>query len=73
MLGKYDHPVDDRLDGASIAMYRRMTGAECLRVALGMQEFAVRVIESRVRHQFPEWTEPEVRREIAHRMLDAHD
>ncbi|MEM9596679.1 MAG: hypothetical protein AAGD06_20590 [Acidobacteriota bacterium] len=53
---------------AQFEVYRRMTGAQRLRIALDMSEFVRECAKSRIRKRHPEMTEREVTRELIREM-----
>lgn len=57
----------DALD-KQIEIYRRMTGAERLAIALRLHELACNVTREGIRHQFPGADDAEVERRLAERI-----
>ncbi|MEM1181672.1 MAG: hypothetical protein AAGM22_25235 [Acidobacteriota bacterium] len=55
-------------DRAQFEVYRRMSGAQRLKIALDMSEFVRECAKSRIRKRNPELTEPEVTRELIREM-----
>jgi len=55
-------------DDDAMAMFRRMTPAQKLRVMSGMYASAYKWVDAAVRHQHPDWSEQQVRREVARRL-----
>jgi hypothetical protein len=51
-----------------IEMYRRMTGDQRLKIALGLHKLACNVAREGIRHQFPEADEEEVERQLRKRI-----
>lgn len=58
----------DVMDEEMAAVYRRMTGAERLRVAFGLFASARRMLTSHLRSVHPEWTDEAIQREVARRI-----
>lgn len=65
-------PLDTSADAhrAQLEVYRRMTGAQRLRIALDMSDFVRECAKSRIRKRHPEMTEQEVTRELIREMYD---
>ncbi|MEM1203432.1 MAG: hypothetical protein AAGN66_09420 [Acidobacteriota bacterium] len=65
-------PPDTHADAhrAQLEVYRRMTGAQRLKIALDMSEFVRECAKSRIRKRYPEMTEREVTRELIREMYD---
>ena len=63
-------PLDTSADAdrAQFEVYRRMTGAQRLKVALDMSEFVRECAKSRIRKRQPEMTEEQVTRELIREM-----
>jgi hypothetical protein len=57
------------VDEAMAEVLCRKTGAERLQMAFGLWRFARLMVRAGVRSRHPEWTEAEVAREVARRML----
>lgn len=57
------------MDDDMVEVVRRMSGAQRLQAANAMFNAARKMIAARVREQHPEWTEDQVRAEVARRML----
>ena len=64
---------DDDPSPEQIAIYRRMPGAQRLKLAEQMFWFARDLKTAGVRHQHPEWTEEQVRTEVNRIFLNARD
>lgn len=47
-----------------LAIFRRMTGEQRLKIAMEMSEFAREVSLSRIRAEHPDWTEWQARKEL---------
>ncbi len=56
------------LDDAVADILRKKSPSERLAIANGMWRSARRMIESLLRAEHPEWTDDEIRREVARRM-----
>ncbi|MCG8462955.1 MAG: hypothetical protein MI919_42260 [Holophagales bacterium] len=65
-------PLDTSADAdrAQFEVYRRMTGAQRLRIALDMSELVRECAKSRIRKWHPEMTEEQVTRELIREMYD---
>ncbi|MEM9555512.1 MAG: hypothetical protein AAGC60_14745 [Acidobacteriota bacterium] len=65
-------PLDTSADAdrAQFEVYRRMTGAQRLKVALDLSEFVRECAKSHIRKRHPEMTEPEVTRELIREMYN---
>ena len=65
-------PLDTSADAdrAQLEVYRRMTGAQRLKIALDMSEFVRECAKSRIRKRHPEMTEEQVARELIREMYD---
>ena len=65
-------PLDTSADAdrAQFEVYRRMTGAQRLRVALDMSEFVRECAKSRIRKRHPGMSEEQVTRELIREMYD---
>ncbi len=50
-----------------IAIYRKMTGPQRLQIAFDLYDTARALVRAGVRHQHPEWTEPQVKQEVVRR------
>lgn len=63
-------PLDTSTDAdrAQFEVYRRMTGAQRLKIALDMSEFVRECAKSRIRKLYPKMTEKEVTRELIREM-----
>ena len=63
-------PLDTSADAdrAQFEVYRQMTGAQRLRIALDMSEFVRECAKSHIRKRHPEMTEQEVTRELIREM-----
>lgn len=57
------------MDDDMVEVVRRMSGAQRLQAANAMFNAARKMIAARVGEQHPEWTEDQVRAEVARRML----
>jgi len=62
------NPTEDVIDPAVAAIMRRKSEAERLRIAWDLWQFASDMLGNLVRADHPEWTVPEVQREVARRM-----
>ncbi|MDB6114524.1 MAG: hypothetical protein JWQ62_1469 [Lacunisphaera sp.] len=58
-------------DARQTDIYRRMTPAQRVAVALGMHDQARALMDAGIRASHPRWSEAERRREIARRTLHA--
>lgn len=58
----------EMIDDATATVLRGKTEAERLAIAFGMWEFAWRMIEENLRADHPDWSQAEVRRQVARRM-----
>jgi hypothetical protein len=58
----------EMMDDAMAEVLRAKSPAERLAIADGMWRSAVRMIEAILRAERPDWTDDEIRREIARRM-----
>lgn len=56
-----------------IEMYRRMTGGQRLKIALGLHEMACSVARSGIRHRFPNATEAEIEEKLRARIALARE
>ena len=56
-----------------IEMYRKMTGEERLRIALGLHELSCNMAREGIRHQHPEATAEEVERLLQERLKLARE
>ena len=65
-------PLDTSADAdrAQFEAYRRMTGAQRLKIALDMSEFVRECAKSRIRKRHPEMTDQEVTRELIREMYN---
>ena len=65
-------PSDNSADAdrAQFEIYRKMTSAQRLRIALGMSELVRECAKSRIRKRNPGMTEKEVTRELIREMYD---
>lgn len=61
--------VVEVIDDASFEMLRHKSGAEKLRIAFGMFSWARRMLLTHLRAEHPDWTEDQVNREAARRLL----
>jgi hypothetical protein len=66
-------PFDPRrievIDEATAAMYRAMTPAQRVAIACDAHETARAILRARVRSENPSWTEEQVSREVARRLM----
>ena len=58
----------DVLDDEMVEIYRRMSGAERLRIAFGLFASARRMLTNHLRSKHPDWNEEAIRREVARRI-----
>jgi len=56
------------MDDDMAAVLRAKTGAQRLRIADGLFTFARDHIAARLRREYPDWSEQQVRREVARRL-----
>ena len=56
------------LDPGMVEILRRKTGAERYAIASGMFAMARDIVTASVRNRHPNWTDEQVRREVAHRL-----
>ncbi len=61
-------PGIEMVDDAMVAILRQKTEAERLAIGFGMWRSARRLIEANARADHPEWSDDEVRRQVARRM-----
>lgn len=57
----------EMIDNAMADILREKTDAEHLQIGFGMWRSARRLVEANVRAEHPEWTEDEIRRQVAGR------
>lgn len=50
-----------------IEVYRRMTPQERLQIGFELYELSRNLVRAGVRHQHPDWTEPQVEQEVVRR------
>lgn len=60
---------DPRTEGIRVAIYRRMTPEQRLRIALELSAYSVEVVRASVRSQHPSWSEHEAEVEVRRRIL----
>lgn len=58
----------DVLDEEMVEIYRRMSGAERLRLAFGLFASARRMLTHHLRSEHPDWDEESIQREVARRI-----
>jgi len=51
-----------------IELYRQMTGAQRLKIALDLHEFSCEIARQGIRHQFPRADEAEIDRQLRKRL-----
>jgi hypothetical protein len=61
-------PNPEPLDPVMVEVLRKKTGAERLAIAFGMFTMAREMLTASLRARHPDWTDDQVRREVAHRL-----
>ena len=63
----------DRIDPTLAEVYRRWSSAERIQAGLAATELVRDRLRAEFRHRHPEWSEAEVEKAVARRILEARD
>lgn len=59
------------IDDVQAEIYRQMTPAQRVQIAVDANEMARLMLKAQIERMHPDWSEEQVRREVARRMLNA--